>query len=206
MKSSVGNIVVFDLETTGLKCEENSILEIACCPISPDLKNLKEYESGIMSIYDNRIVNSGALAANGITMSQIESGRSSKQVIEELCQYFSDLSLGRNKPVLAGHNIDKFDIPFLQDFFEFHKKDISKFVNVDFTIDTMWWARLRWQELQNFKLGTCCEAAQIELVNAHRAINDTRANRDLVKYFISNLQSESSSEKKSDRYRVTFEM
>jgi len=204
MKSSISNIVVFDLETSGLKSEENAIIEIACCPISFDLKNLKEYESGVMSVYDNRVVDKGALMANGITMSQIDSGRSSKAVIEELCQYLSDLTVGRNKPVLAGHNIDKFDIPFLQDFFETHKKDISKFVNIDFTIDTMWWARLMWPEAQNYKLGTCCESAQIELVNAHRAINDTRANRDLVKYFLNNFRSESSQTKQS-RYRDTFE-
>ena len=195
---------MFDLETTGLSAEKNAILEIACCPFDFNLTDLKEFDSGIMRVYGDREVQEGALIANGITRDQIERGVDSKEVVERLCEFFDRLKVGRNKPVLAGHNIDKFDIPFLDDFFNFHKKDLSKYVNEDLTIDTMWWARLRWEEQANFKLGTCCESSGIELINAHRAINDTRANKELVKHFLKSLRSDAS-KTAENKFRHSFE-
>lgn len=205
MNSPISNIVVFDLETTGLKPEANAILEIACCPFNHDLVDLKEYESGVMKVYGDREINDGALKANGITMQQINSGRDPSIVIQELIKYFDSMRVGRNKPILAGHNIDKFDIPFLQDFFKFFKQDLSKYINLDFTIDTMWWARLKWKEANNYKLGTCCETEGVELVDAHRAITDTRSNKALVKVFIKSLKSGVSQEKRDEYQRPVFQ-
>lgn len=206
MISPIHNIVVFDLETTGLKAEVNAVLEIACCPFNADLEDLKEFESGVMKIYDNREINQGALNANGITMAQINNGLDPEQVAIKLVKYLDSLKSGRNKPILAGHNIKEFDIPFLEDYLKVFKLDLSKYVNLKFTIDTMWWARTKWKELPNFKLGTCCEEAGIELVNAHRAINDTRANKELVKYFLRNLKNDTrgSSEKEYKRPKFQF--
>ena len=116
-------------------------------------------------------------------MQQIENGRDQREVFEEFCDFLSKLSSGRNKPILCGHNIKKFDIPFLQNWFELNKSDMSKFVDMDYPIDTLQWGRLKWVESANFKLGTCCENCNIELNEAHRALFDTRANRDLVKDF-----------------------
>lgn len=56
MKSTVQNILVFDQETTGLKASEHAVIEIACCPFDANLKDLPEYDSGIISIYDNRAI------------------------------------------------------------------------------------------------------------------------------------------------------
>jgi DNA polymerase III alpha subunit (gram-positive type) len=206
MKSSITNFVVFDLETTGLYKDKNSILEIACCGFDFNLNDVKEFDSGVMQIYDNREVSPQALQANNITMDQIENGRDPKTVLDELIKYLESMKVGRNKPVLCGHNIDKFDIPFLDNFFSTFSKDLAKYVNEDFTIDTMWWSRAKWEEQTNFKLGTCCEISGIELVNAHRAIHDTRANKELVKSFLRGLRSNSSgSESKEKRYRETFQ-
>ena len=205
MISTVQNICVFDLETSGLSAEKNAILEIACCPFNNELVDLKEYESGVTSIYDNREISEQALQANGITMQQIENGRDSKEVADELMSYLSKLSSGRNKVILAGHNIVRFDVPFLDNFMRYHKHDISKYVNMDFHIDTMWFARLKWTELTNYKLGTCCEETGVELVNAHRAINDTRANKDLLKDFIRSLRSDHKQSGEDNYKRPVFQ-
>jgi len=205
MKSPITNYICFDTETTGLSAEKNAIIEIACCSFNHDLKDIKEFESGVMQIYDNREINQGALDANGITREQVSRGEDPKQVVEKLCQYFTSLKVGSSKPVLVGHNIDRFDIPFLDNMLTYFKKDLSKFVNTDFTMDTMWWARVMWAESTNFKLGTCCETAKVELIDAHRAITDTRANKELAKYFIRNLKSEAGVIKKEDRYRTIFQ-
>lgn len=205
MKSSIGVIVTFDLETTGLKADQHCIVEIACCPFNQDLKDLEEFDSGIIKPYGDREITQGALNANGITMQQLESGVDSKIAIDKLCKYFSKLKSGRNKPILSGHNINKFDIPFLVDFFSFHKQDLSKYINLDFTIDTMWWARLKWKESVNYKLGACCENEGIELIDAHRALNDTRSNKQLVKSFIQGLKSGSISKSKEEYKRPVFQ-
>ena len=198
-------IAVFDLETGGLIATENPMCEIAFCPIDVDLKELKEYNSIIAPYDDSLVYTEGALKANGMTMEQIKAGKSSVLVIKELCDYLTSLKRGRNKPILAGHNIKKFDIPFLEAFFKFHKVDLWKFVDGDFWIDTLHWSRLKHIESANFKLGTVCDINDIELVNAHRAVADTRANKELAKKYISCLRSEMREQFEENRYRVNFE-
>lgn len=207
MKSPIVNFVVFDTETGGLSAEKNSVLEIACCSFDINLNDGPEYESGIMKVYDNREVTAGALNANGITMSQVLSGRDPETVLNEFIKYLSSMCVGRNKPVLCGHNIDSFDVPFLLSLFKFFGKDLTKYANEEFTIDTMWWARTKWPESVNYRLGTCVENAGFELVNAHRALNDTRANRDLVKHFITSLRFDgaTTSTVEEKKYRETFQ-
>jgi len=190
MLSSIQTIITYDLETGGLKYSENPILEIACCPFNNELVDLQEYESGIMKGYDNLEITDGALNANGITREQISKGRNSQEVADEFIKYVSKLKVGRNKPILAGHNILKFDTPYLTDFLKRHGYDIDKYINLDYQIDTMWECRLRWPELTNYKLGTCCEELGVELTDAHRAINDTRANKNLLKELIRSLRSD----------------
>lgn len=204
MKTSIEVYLVFDLETTGLKPDKNAVIEIACCPISKDLKDLPEFESGVINIYDDREVSEQALKANGITREQIENGVDSEEVIKKFCKYLKSLSKQANKIIAVGHNIDKFDLPFLDDFFDVHGQDLSKYINSDFTIDTLWWSRIKWIESTNYKLGTCCQNSNIDLANAHRALNDTRANKELLISFLSSLREEGDSS--SENYkRPVFE-
>lgn len=207
MLSSVQNIVVFDTETTGLKFDKNAIIEIACCPFDNELKDLEEFESGIMKVYDDREVTDGALNANGITRDQMANGIDSQLVADRFAKYLSKMKVGRNLPILAGHNIIKFDIPFIRDFMKVHKYDLDKLINTDFFIDTMWFARLRFTELTNYKLGTCCEELGVELTNAHRALFDTRANKNMLKELVRSLRSNSNSKgKEGEEYkRPVFE-
>lgn len=206
MKSPITIYVVFDVETTGLKPEKNSIIEIACCSFDQDLKDGKEYESGVMAMYDNREIVQAALDSNGITRDQIIKGRDSKTVANEFCDYLKSLKRGSNKVVLCGQNSDAFDIPFVTDWLNFFNKDFSELVNTNFTIDTMWWARVKYPELTNYKLGTLCAENGVELTNAHRAINDTRATSSLVKTFIRSLRSEPGAViKEEERFRASFE-
>ena len=126
---------------------------------------------------------------------------------KELVKFLKSLKVGSAKPILVGHNIDSFDIPLLDDFLSFFGEDLSKYVCTDFTIDTLWWSRVMFEESENYKLGTCCKNVGIEVINAHRALNDTIANRELIKKMISNMRGFGGSiEKKEKRFRETFEI
>lgn len=195
MKSQIEVFLVFDTETVGLiqKGIIPAMIEIACCPFNQQLEDLKEYDSGVFQVYADKPISPQALAASGITFGQIENGRPSQQVADELVKYLKSLSKKPNKICLVGQNIDAFDIPILMDFLEIHGHDLSKLVNTDFTIDSMWWGRVKHPESINYKLGTLCENVNIDLANAHRAINDTRANKELVKQYIASLRGEGNS-------------
>ena len=205
MISTIQSIITFDLETSGLKPDKNCILEIACSAMDQDLNDIGDFESGILKQYGDREITQGALQANGITMDQIESGIDGSKALHNLIVYFKSMQQGRNKPILAGHNIKKFDIPFLSDFFQFYRDDLAKYVNLDFEIDTMWWARLKYKESQNYKLGTCCEMEGIELVDAHRALNDTLSNKNLVREYLRSLKSGSKAAAEEEYKRPVFE-
>ena len=200
------NFVIVDCETGGLKSTDNPIVEICVIAINNNLEDIGLYSS-IIAPYGNYQITQGALNANGMTLEQIKSGKPSDQVIAELIDFLRPLKMGREKPILCGHNIDHFDIPFIDEFFTFHKKKVSDYFNDKFTIDTLWWSRVAWQESTNYQLATACSNAGIELVNAHRAETDTNANKDLVKYFLKNLRGEGMSKDKvqEERFRSTFQ-
>lgn len=199
------NFVVFDLETGGLSHENNPVLEVAMFVLKSNLENGDEYDT-LVKPYGNLTIQKEALYSNGIDLDVVNNiGKTVDVVVNDLCKFLQNQKVGREKPILVGHNIDKFDIPFLDAMFTFCKKDLSNYVNSDFTIDTMWWSRIRWQESVNYKLGTCIQNAGIELVNAHRAVADTRATRELVKKFLMGLRSDGSTVSKEKKFRETFE-
>ncbi len=199
------NFVVFDIETGGLNYEKNPVLEVAMLTLTNDLENGDEYNS-LVKPYGGLIIEKAALNSNGIDLDVIEKiGKDVDVVVDELCNFLKNQRVGKENPILVGHNIDSFDIPFLSAMFEFCKRDLSKFVNDKFTIDTLWWSRICWQESPNYKLGTCIQNAGIELVNAHRALADTRVTRELARKFIMNLRSNSSNSTEEKRFRYSFE-
>lgn len=206
MISPVEIYMTYDLETTGLSATKNAICEIAISPMDKELNDLTEYSSGIIKPYDDRIIDDRALEHNGITREQLANGRESSEVFKELTSYLKSFKKTASKIVLCGHNIQTFDNPHLEDFFQFHKKDLWKYASNKIFFDTMWWGRMGWLESTNYKLGTCCDNAGIELVDAHRAINDTRANKELVKYFLKNLRGEGQVVKEEKRFRENFQI
>lgn len=207
MNTPIEIILVVDTETGGLLHENPALLEIACSPIDKDLNDLPEYCSGIIKPYGDKKVTDGALNVNGISREQIANGRDPREVLNELILYIKSFKKTKTKIVLAGHNFDDFDLPLLVEFFEFFGKDLSEYVNSKFTIDTMWWSRLERTESVDYKLGTSCLNRNIPLVEGHRAVNDTRSNRDLVKSYLTSLRNMGSSETvKEEKPKVKFQL
>jgi DNA polymerase III alpha subunit (gram-positive type) len=206
MKSNCQVFLTFDIETGGLLPEKHAILEIAFCPFDNEFNELPEHTTGIIKP-TSREIDQRALDANGITREQINNGITEKEAFIKLEEYLKKLKRGKDLPIPCGHNIDKFDLPFLFLWFQEQGKDLGKYINLDYTIDTMWRSRETWTEQVNYKLGTCCQSAGISLMDAHRAINDTRANKELVKYFLLGQRGlrGSGESAKENKFRKTFE-
>lgn len=198
--------IVVDTETGGLVAGKNPMIEIAMVVMDQNLNIIHEYSSMIGKYGVNMEIQDQALKANGITRDQIAKAPPSEKVLEEVISTMKLYKRGRNKPILVGHNLDSFDWPMLDDWFYQHKKKLLDYVEQK-TEDTMWWARLCWgidKDMNNYKNGTCCEKAGVELIGAHRALSDTKATAQLFRYFIQNLRGIGAKQKEEIRFRHTF--
>lgn len=199
------NIVVFDLETGGLSADKNPVVEIAICPISKQLEDLPEYTS-LIKPYGDLVIQQQALEANGLTMKEINGGQTVEKVCNEVIKVLKSLKVGKNLPILCGHNIRKFDNPFLKNMFEFCGEDLFKYVDSEQFLDTLEMTRMVWDERPNYKLGTCTSHINQDLVQAHRALPDTRANKELIKHLLKGMRGElgGTTEVKPKRFRDNF--
>lgn len=216
MKTSSNYIIVYDFETGNLsnsKCiafENAPLVEIAMvCIDMQTLQLIDEIDLIFPYGYKEDLVYSEqALETHGITKEiQDENFTPLKDIYKTCKQWFTKYKNPRQMCTLAGHNIVGFDNPFLRNFFNYMGDDIDKYVK--YYIDTMQLAHMSALEQMDYKLGTCCQLAGIDLVDAHRALNDTKANAQLMISYIKKLRGEgqqSIQEKKEQRYRESFQL
>jgi DNA polymerase III alpha subunit (gram-positive type) len=187
------NIIVFDLETGGFKASENPLVEVSfICYDTISMQEIGRYESIVYPYYEHPITKNplkyteGAMNTHGISIVQMEKeGKDLKEVIRGSVGFIKSCKTKgmHGKPILIGHNINKFDIPFFTEIAQWFKVDWLK--ETSDTIDTMNFARLIWPQTSkdhvqakviNHKLDTFCSALGVELTNAHRASADVEAN------------------------------
>lgn len=188
MKNS--DFIVFDFETGGLVAENNPAVQIAL--ITLDNKTLKEkrrWETYIQP-YDNLKIEQKALDANGLRMTDINKGITKSELVAQLKDYFllSNPKNNRlNKPILVGHNV-KFDMTFMNYLFKNDKKGLMSFIS-DVQHDTLLEAIRAFPNETSHKLGDICKLVGIDLVDAHKAMNDVVATADLFRYFTKRLRN-----------------
>ena len=193
---------VIDLETSGLNPADNAIVEVSIVVLNYDLENIEKY-CKIVKPYNVLLkYEVESLKISKLTMKDINSGSDSQVVINEMCELFKrSKDRSGKKPVLVGHNIQSFDLPFLCRFFDFHKRNLWLFVE-NYCIDTMWISRFAYKELDSYKLGAVCNRNGISLSNAHSALGDVIANAELLKVFLKSLRGKEVEEK---RFRTEFQ-
>lgn len=205
------NYIVYDLETGGFSAEKNAITEIAL--ISIDGQSLEE--TGRYTTFIQPYLDLGydkqALDVTGINMDMIMSGKEAKQVAKEVSEFIVSQGTAMNKkPILCGHNIIKFDNPFLAKLLTVVRKDLYNIINKDCILDTMWWSRMRTpvdeDDFGKHNLGDACKREGIEIIDAHRAMQDTAANARLVVSYLKHLRGsgEAISQVQTHEYRETF--
>lgn len=158
-------IVIFDLETTGLSPQKgDGIIEIA---------GIKLRGKEILGEYTNFInpgvpIHPASEAVHGLSDRFIATnGKKIEEVIPEFINFCKNA-------ILVGHNIKHFDLAFI-------KKDIDK-LNLpplnNPILDTLHIARKKLR-LPNYKLQTIAQHFEIDYTGAHRAMRDVHITREV---------------------------
>lgn len=216
-------ITVSDTETSGLPRKESKgkpelkafqdilLIEVAAVVIDIfDMKIVEEYDAVIKPYKDDFDWQPGAENAHGLSLKYIqENGVDVKEAYQAYRGILSKYKNNKVGAVLCGHNFQGFDIPFIEGLFEWHKDNLWNYVR--WVEDTQKMSYYRATEQENYKLGTCCRKEGVELVDAHRALTDTRANAYLMLKYIElmrgNVVAEPSvSVKKESRFRENFQL
>lgn len=216
-KSLLRYIVVSDTETSGLPSKEKEVykdillIELAAVVIDIwEMKIVEEFDALIKPYNDTYVWEAGAENTHHISQKTLqENGKDVKDVYRAFKDILVRYKNSRIGAVLCGHNFQGFDVPFIEAMFQDQKDSIYNYVR--WIEDTQKMAYYRAIEQENFKLGTCCQKEGVELVDAHRALTDTRANAQLMLKYISIMRGEGGSSQKiggmkPSRFREKFEL
>lgn len=175
-------ILWFDVETTGINAETCSIWQIAGM-IEVDGEIKKGFKFHIAPYKPE--INPKALEIGGVSEEQIRGYRSAAEVFEDLNRILKKHvnPYDRNdKMAIAGYNVG-FDEQFLRAFWKHCGDNFYGSLFWSGRIDVMSLALDRLLEerdlLPNFKLGTVAEYLNIPLYNAHDALADVTATREI---------------------------
>lgn len=178
----------FDVETTGLNPNEQDIIQLAFL-IEID-GEIVESQNMIMQPFDYDTISQEALDVHGRTIEEIKTYPDPRKTYADLISVldkYIDKYNSSDKFQPAGYNA-RFDMDFLREFFI---KNGDKYYGSWFNykaIDPMSLLYLLDGignvTLENYKLPTVCKHFDIPL-DAHDALNDIKATRDLTKLICS---------------------
>lgn len=203
------NILADDIEIF------NEYLQERNTKIKNGIKSLIPYEEylelqetdykDIATLYFNSCYNPEALEATHMSIDLLlKEGIPWQEGTLQIRDLIKRHTIGTYKPIIAGHNIKGFDIPFMVKIFEDCGLNFLGLVN-SMVIDTLEWARLRWFSLSSFSLGVCSNTLGLTLKEAHRALPDTLANAKFLIKLLQSMRSEGGSAE-STYVRKKFDM
>ncbi|MDD4097059.1 MAG: exonuclease domain-containing protein [Oscillospiraceae bacterium] len=155
---SLTDFVVFDIETTGLRSEDE-ILEIGA---------LKVRDGEVSDVFSSfirprRPIPPSTTIFNGITNSMVKDAEPVESVLAE----FFDFVGG---DVVMGHNIAAFDIPFIRRYAGVAGDQFARLY-----LDTLMLAKQKAPQIGRFNLESICKYYGIEMHDQHRAVGDCYA-------------------------------
>lgn len=159
----VDDYVVVDIETTGIDCSCDEIIEIAAIKY----ENLEEIASFQSLVKPFNPIDEEVQNLTGITPDMICNAPSISEVLPRFTEFVG-------KSVLVAHNAH-FDVNFLYD--ALFKNFNLQFKN-DF-IDTLKLSKRCFKNLKSYSLEVLCDFLEIKNPNAHRALNDCQATNEL---------------------------
>ncbi len=157
-------IVFFDLETTGTNIFRSEIVEIAAIKVllkGGEYREVGEFHS---LVKPRSSIPAGAKAVHGISDDDVSDAPSIADVLPRFLEFIGDAPL-------AGHNIDKFDVPILRRY----ASEVMDGVVPNLTLDTLPISRRMYPD-EPHRLGVLADKFGIDKGTAHRALDDVRTN------------------------------
>lgn len=161
------DIVVFDLETTGLSRESDKITEIGAIK----LKNREIVDSFRTFVDPEMPIPDIISEKTGITDKMVEGAPKEKQAVEEFIKFAGN-------SVLVAHNAG-FDTSFV--------KAVCKRQGIDYKfefVDTLELCRAALPNLRNHKLDTVAKEYKLGSFNHHRALDDAKMLAEIFKKLV----------------------
>ena len=161
--------IVLDIETTGLSPTKNKIIEIYALKLD---ENLNEKENFYALIKIEESIPHFITNMTGITDENLESkGEPEKTVMQKFHKFIQH-------DLLVGHNIDKFDLPFLQNACARWDLTIT-----NKTFDTLKAARKTFH-FDKYSLSELANYLQIKSDTFHNAKDDVIVTAELFKKLV----------------------
>lgn len=163
--------VVFDTETTGLNPKEHTLIEIAAVKMKGN-----EIVAEWTELINPEVPISAKISElTHITNDMVRGKRKMAEVLPDFQAFVGDA-------VLVAHNAD-FDLGFLKACAA--QIGMEPWDNV--VLDTLPLARKLYPSERNYRLGTLAKKFSVDLVNAHRALDDTVALAKVFQYMLKDL-------------------
>ena len=161
-----GEFVFFDLETTGLSCRTDGIIEIAAVRI----REGRIVDSFRRLIDPHRHLPPVITKLTGLTDAMLQGQAEEEDAIAEFYEFAGDA-------VLAAHNAP-FDIGFLKDRMRKKQGSDVRFPNT--VVDTLPLAQILIPDISKYNLGRLCSYFKIKNEHAHRALEDAAASAKVL--------------------------
>lgn len=158
----VSDYVIFDLETTGVNCHADQVIEISAIKVE-NHQVIEEFSTLVNPECHIPVV---ASEVNNITDDMVADAPLFKDVLPEFIEFIGDLPL-------VGHNIHTFDLPFI---YRDSQKYLEKVPSNDY-VDTLVLARMCLPDQEKYRLTNLADHFDITVENAHRALGDCRMNQ-----------------------------
>ena len=160
----IENYVLFDLETTGISCHSDDVIEISALRV----RDGRVTDSFSSLVNPGRPIPWAASRVNNITDDMVAGEPTMEEILPEFLDFVGE-------DVLAGHNIAKFDLNFL------YRDSMTRFglLPGNDYVDTLLFARQSLPGLRSYALTALAEHYGLTTQGAHRALNDCRMNQQV---------------------------
>ena len=167
---NMADMVVYDLETTGLNTKTAEIVEIAAHRLNPVGDEIERFYRLVRPPGGH--IPQSATRIHGIDTKTVKDVPGIEIVLPEFLGFIQDR-------ILIGHNVTEYDNPILA-------RDLKRYLKTDLSgphYDTLTTAR-RLFPRQRCSIGALAEKFEIQHGPLHKAIEDVRVNREIFKELI----------------------